>query len=202
MRTEIVRQMTEHHRPLFAPYEIPGPTDVAIIDGAEVLTYQEAVALVRNTLSIHLWDFGIRKGDDLRIFPANGVDLIVLYHSHSGHGRRCGARQLSFYIRRGRLFGQRFPDAELLIYAPEHQSVAIDAAGTSITVNCRYSAASLFAMRYLTCAREVSRIPPRISRCSKRAAHPGFNLQGGTGRPRAPLVPCSGSREIRDIWEP
>lgn len=70
-------------------------------------------------------------------------------------------------------------------------------------MRCRYSAASLFAMRYLTCAREVSRIPPRISRCSKRAAHPGFNLPGAAReRPRAPLVPMQRiSSRSRDILE-
>lgn len=77
-RTEIVRQDDKNIIDPFLRHTKSGPTDVAIIDGAEVLTYQELWRLSKYVVH-SLWDFGIRKGDRVAYFLPNGVDLIVLY---------------------------------------------------------------------------------------------------------------------------
>lgn len=77
-RTEIVRQDDKNIIDPFLRHTKSGPTDVAIIDGAEVLTYQELWRLSKIRCP-SLWDFGIRKGDRVAYFLPNGVDLIVLY---------------------------------------------------------------------------------------------------------------------------
>ena len=124
-RTEIVRQDDKNIIDPFLRHTKSGPTDVAIIDGAEVLTYQELWRLSKYVVH-SLWDFGIRKGDRVAYFLPNGVDLIVLYLAIQAMGAvavpvnyRITSEEVGCLVNAS--------DAEALIYAPEHQSVAIDA---------------------------------------------------------------------------
>lgn len=77
-RTEIVRQDDKNIIDPFLRHTKSGPTDVAIIDGAEVLTYQELWRL-SNTLSIRYGTSVYGRAIELRISCLMGVDLIVLY---------------------------------------------------------------------------------------------------------------------------
>lgn len=124
-RTEIVRQDDKNIIDPFLRHTKSGPTDVAIIDGAEVLTYQELWRLSKYVVH-SLWDFGIRKGDRVAYFLPNGVDLIVLYLAIQAMGAVAVPVNYRFTSEEvGCLVNAS--DAEALIYAPEHQSVAIDA---------------------------------------------------------------------------
>lgn len=124
-RTEIVRQDDKNIIDPFLRHTKSGPTNVAIIDGAEVLTYQELWRLSKYVVH-SLWDFGIRKGDRVAYFLPNGVDLIVLYLAIQAMGAVAVPVNYRFTSEEvGCLVNAS--DAEALIYAPEHQSVAIDA---------------------------------------------------------------------------
>ena len=124
-RTEIVRQDDKNIIDPFLRHTKSGPTDVAIIDSAEVLTYQELWRLSKYVVH-SLWDFGIRKGDRVAYFLPNGVDLIVLYLAIQAMGAVAVPVNYRFTSEEvGCLVNAS--DAEALIYAPEHQSVAIDA---------------------------------------------------------------------------
>ena len=197
---EIIRQDDRNIIDPFLRHVRSNSDDVAIIDGAEALTYQELWSLSASVIH-SLWDLGIRKGDRVAYFLPNSVDLIVLYLALQGMGAVAVPVNYRFTSEEiGCLVNAS--DAKALIHAPECQSIAIGARkGFDHAVQIL---SSQFIRDALSDMRQGSRLATiRNSEVFREGGLSRIQFTGGsTGTPKgAARTHAADLVEIRDILE-